>query len=64
VARIHGDFTDVSGPRRVRDLIDDEAEDRLIRCFAIINVRPPIRGPLFAAPMAPGRGGRSAFADQ
>jgi hypothetical protein len=52
VTRIHGDYTEVSGPQRVRDLMGDEA-DRLLRGrFAIVNVWRPIRGPLFDAPLA------------
>lgn len=52
VSRIHGDYTDVSGPQRVRDLMAGEAEDLLKRRFAIVNVWRPIRGPLFDAPLA------------
>jgi len=52
VTRIHGDYTEVSGPQRVRDLMGDEAEDLLKRRFAIINLWRPIRGPLRDAPLA------------
>jgi hypothetical protein len=52
VTRIHGDYTEVSGPQRVRDLMGAEADDLLTRRFAIINVWRPIRGPLFDAPLA------------
>lgn len=52
VTRIHGDYTEVSGPQRVRDLMGDEAADLLTRRFAIINVWRPIRGPLYDAPLA------------
>ncbi len=52
VARIHGDYTEVSGPQRVRDLMGDEAEALLRRRFAIVNVWRPIRGPLRDAPLA------------
>jgi hypothetical protein len=52
VTRIHGDYTDVSGPQRVRDLMGSEADDLLNRRFAIVNVWRPIRGPLFDAPLA------------
>ncbi len=52
VTRIHGDYTEVSGPQRVRDLMGAEADDLLNRRFAIINVWRPIRGPLFDAPLA------------
>lgn len=52
VTRIHGDYTEVSGPQRVRDLMGEEAGSLLSRRFAIINVWRPIRGPLFDAPLA------------
>jgi hypothetical protein len=52
VTRIHGDYTEISGPQRVRDLMGAEAEDLLKRRFAIVNVWRPIRGPLFDAPLA------------
>jgi hypothetical protein len=52
VTRVHGDYTEVSGPQRVRDLMGAEADDLLGRRFAIINVWRPIRGPLFDAPLA------------
>jgi hypothetical protein len=50
--RIHGDYTEVSGPQRVRDLMGAEAGDLLGRRFAIVNVWRPIRGPLNDAPLA------------
>jgi hypothetical protein len=52
VTRIHGDYTETSGPQRVRDVMGGEAEDLLTRRFAIINVWRPIRGPLQDAPLA------------
>ncbi len=52
VARIHGDYTEVSGPQRVRDIMGDEAEDLLTRRFAIINLWRPITAPLLDAPLA------------
>jgi hypothetical protein len=52
VTRIHGDYTEVSGPQRVRDLMGAEADDLLNRRYAIINVWRPIRGPLYDAPLA------------
>jgi hypothetical protein len=52
VTRIHGDYTEISGPQRVRDLMGAEAEDLLTRRFAIINLWRPIRGPLQDAPLA------------
>ncbi len=52
VTRVHGDYTEISGPQRVRDLMGSEADDLLSRRFAIINVWRPIRGPLYDAPLA------------
>jgi hypothetical protein len=52
VARIHGDYTEVSGPQRVRDIMGDEAEALLKHRFAIVNLWRPITGPLNDAPLA------------
>jgi hypothetical protein len=52
VTRIHGDYTDVSGPQRVRDLMGTEAEELLKHRYAIINLWRPIKGPLLDAPLA------------
>jgi hypothetical protein len=52
VTRIHGDYTEASGPQRVRDLMGEEADALLKGRFAIVNVWRPIRGPLFDAPLA------------
>ena len=52
VTRIHGDYTEISGPQRVRDLMGDEAEALLAKRFAIVNLWRPIRGPLFDSPLA------------
>jgi len=53
VRSVHNDYTDRSGPQRVRDLLDEEeAEERLGRRFAVINVWRPIVGPVEAAPLA------------
>jgi len=50
--RIHGDYSEKSGPQRVRDIMGAEAEALLKRRFAIVNVWRPIRGPLRDAPLA------------
>ena len=51
--RIHNDYTEKSGPQRVRDLLPaDEAEALLRGRFAVINVWRPIRGPVLEAPLA------------
>lgn len=49
---VHNDYTEGSGPQRVRDLLPDEAEQLLRRRFAVINVWKPIRGPVEQAPLA------------
>ena len=49
---IHNDYTEKSGPQRVRDLFDaDEAADLLSRRFAQINVWRPIKGPVKRSPL-------------
>ena len=42
---VHNDYTEQSGPQRVRDLLPpDEAEDLLTRRFNIINIWRSIAG--------------------
>src|SRR5262245_27253054 len=48
----HNDYTERSGPQRVRDLLGEEAGQLLRRRFAVINVWKPIRGPVEQAPLA------------
>jgi hypothetical protein len=38
VPRVHNDYTEWSGPQRVRDLLPGEADDLLRRRFAIVQV--------------------------
>src|ERR1700731_5341159 len=52
VRRVHNDYTEWSGPQRVRDLLPDEADDLLRRRFAIIQVWRPIRHPVETYPLA------------
>ncbi len=53
VQMVHNDYTERSGPQRVRDLLPaEEAEQRLRRRFVEINVWRPIRGPVEAWPLA------------
>ena len=52
VRRVHNDYTEWSGPQRVRDLLPDEAESLLARRFAIIQVWRPINHPVESAPLA------------
>jgi hypothetical protein len=48
----HNDYTEISGPQRVRDLLRDEAEALLRKRVAVINVWKPIRGPVRDVPLA------------
>jgi hypothetical protein len=52
VRRVHNDYTEWSGPQRVRDLLPDEAESLLKRRFAVIQTWRPIRNPVVSAPVA------------
>ena len=52
VPRVHNDYTEWSGPQRVRDLLPDEADTLLRRRFAIIQVWRPIRHPVESFPLA------------
>ncbi len=51
VRTVHNDYTDRSGPQRVRDLMGEEAEALLAGRFAIVNTWRPIRGPVLRAPL-------------
>lgn len=49
----HNDYTERSGPQRVRDLLPaDEAEGLLERRFAIVQVWRPVRTPVQRMPLA------------
>ena len=53
VRMVHNDYTEKSGPQRVRDLLPaEEAERRLRHRFVEINVWRPIRGVVEAMPLA------------
>jgi hypothetical protein len=52
VRRAHNDYTEWSGPQRVRDLVPQEADELLRRRFAIIQVWRPIRHPVETFPLA------------
>jgi hypothetical protein len=53
VPRVHNDYTEKSGPQRLRDLLGDEDARRLEgRRFAIVNVWRPIAGPVEDWPLA------------
>jgi len=46
VSRVHNDYTEWSGPQRVRDVMGDQAETLLRGRFAIIQVWRPINHPV------------------
>jgi hypothetical protein len=48
----HNDYTNASGPQRVRDLMGDAADELLKKRFAVINVWKPIVGPVLRTPLA------------
>jgi hypothetical protein len=52
VRNAHNDYTEWSGPQRVRDLLPDEAEELLKRRFAVIQTWRPIRNPVEREPLA------------
>ena len=51
VRRVHNDYTEWSGPQRVRDLLPQEADELLRGRFAIIQVWRPIRHPVETFPL-------------
>jgi len=52
VRRVHNDYTEWSGPQRVRTFLPNEADELLRRRFAIIQVWRPIRHPVETWPLA------------
>ncbi|MDA0239810.1 MAG: CmcJ/NvfI family oxidoreductase [Proteobacteria bacterium] len=53
VKRVHNDYTEWSGPQRVRDLLPaDEAEELLKHRFAVVQVWRAIRLPIESDPLA------------
>lgn len=52
VRNAHNDYTEWSGPQRVRDLLPEEAEELLQRRFAVIQTWRPIRNPVEREPLA------------
>ena len=52
VLSAHNDYTEWSGPQRVRDLMGEEAEALLARRFAIVQVWRPIASPIKSNPLA------------
>jgi hypothetical protein len=52
VRRVHNDYTEWSGPQRVRTFLPHEADALLRRRFAVIQVWRPIRHPVESWPLA------------
>ena len=52
VRRVHNDYTEWSGPQRVRDIMLEEAEDFLQKRFAVIQVWRPIQTIVLSNPLA------------
>ncbi len=52
VQLVHNDYTEWSGPQRVRDVLPDEAPALLERRFAIIQVWRPTGAPISVYPLA------------
>jgi hypothetical protein len=52
VKSVHNDYTDWSGPQRVRDVLPDEADELLQRRMAIIQVWRAINRPIERNPLA------------
>ena len=52
VHRVHNDYTEWSGPQRVRDILPDEADDLLQHRCAVIQVWRPISIPIETDPLA------------
>lgn len=63
VLSAHNDYTEWSGPQRVRDILPDEAEDLLQRRFAIIQVWRAINQPIQSNPLAVADAKSVAFED-
>jgi hypothetical protein len=63
VLSAHNDYTEWSGPQRVRDILPDEAETLLKRRFAIIQVWRTINQPIQSNPLAVADAGSVAFED-
>ena len=63
VVSAHNDYTEWSGPQRVRDLLPDEAETLLKKRFAIIQVWRAINQPIQSNPLAVADARSVAFED-
>ena len=63
VRAVHNDYTEWSGPQRVRDLLGGEAGELLTRRFAIIQTWRAIRNPIEKDPLAIADARSIAFSD-
>jgi len=63
VLSAHNDYTEWSGPQRLRDILPDEAETLLQRRFAIIQVWRAINQPIESNPLAVADANSVAFDD-
>ena len=52
VQNVHNDYTEWSGPERLRDLLPDEAEELLKRRFAVVQVWRGMLNPVLSSPLA------------
>lgn len=52
VQNVHNDYTEWSGPERVRDLLPNESEDLLKHRFAVVQVWRGMLNPIVRAPLA------------
>jgi hypothetical protein len=50
--RIHNDYTEASGQRRLELVVTDAHARAEVRRFAIVNIWRPVRGPVLDAPLA------------
>jgi hypothetical protein len=50
--RVHNDYTEASGPRRMQAVLENAGMAATAGRFAIVNIWRPIRGPVLDAPLA------------
>jgi hypothetical protein len=63
VLQAHNDYTEWSGPNRLREIVPDEADELLKRRFAIIQVWRAINRPIQSNPLALADARSIAFGD-
>jgi hypothetical protein len=51
VRHVHNDYTEWSGPQRVRDLLPDEADELLRHRMQVVQVWRAVRGPILSSPL-------------